>query len=405
MIYYISNQGSDANDGQTPERAWASIQKVNATIRRGDTIRFRRGDTFYGQIKLPEGGTGKTVYEAYGEGARPVISQYKLVTGTDSWEQTTPNIWRINLTDQKGYTGNLTSPDANVGFIKADGVIYGRKLFLLEQLHYQWDFYSDDTFLYVYSPENPSCIATDIRIACNICSIVLSDGMQISGLDIVGSGGHGIRGSASDVTISDCELHELGGSWLADHWYQTTRYGNGIEIWSDSENITITGNRLYDIYDVAFTMQGDRVTKGWKNILCSDNIIYHCEQSFEIWSKGGYANTGFFNCYFENNVCLFSGYGWSHKVRPDRRGVHLLVYVIECPENDITIRNNVFYHVKDALYYVGSFSDNLPKGYRSGQNFISMKKTNQSLTVCSTSLPASTKHFRHTFRKKRIPYF
>lgn len=68
--YYISNFGSDANDGKTPETAWASLQKINQTsFQSGDVIYLERGGLWRGLVTLPDG----VSLSAYGSGAKPRI--------------------------------------------------------------------------------------------------------------------------------------------------------------------------------------------------------------------------------------------------------------------------------------------------------------------------------------------
>lgn len=44
--YYVSNNGSDQNDGSSPETAWATLEQVNtASLSRGDGVYFERGGT------------------------------------------------------------------------------------------------------------------------------------------------------------------------------------------------------------------------------------------------------------------------------------------------------------------------------------------------------------------------
>jgi hypothetical protein len=51
--YYVSNNGSDRNDGLTPATAWQTIAKVNASrFQPGDVILFKGGDTFLGPLVL-----------------------------------------------------------------------------------------------------------------------------------------------------------------------------------------------------------------------------------------------------------------------------------------------------------------------------------------------------------------
>lgn len=72
VAYYAAANGDDSNDGLSTQTPWATLSRVNsAALQPGDAVFFRRGDTFYGSI---EGQPGVT-YSAYGEGAKPVISQ------------------------------------------------------------------------------------------------------------------------------------------------------------------------------------------------------------------------------------------------------------------------------------------------------------------------------------------
>lgn len=57
--------GDDANDGLTPQTAWATLNKVNgANLQRGDGVYFERGGLWCGQLWAQEG----VIYSAYGSG-------------------------------------------------------------------------------------------------------------------------------------------------------------------------------------------------------------------------------------------------------------------------------------------------------------------------------------------------
>ncbi|MCY7360764.1 MAG: right-handed parallel beta-helix repeat-containing protein [Ignavibacteria bacterium] len=77
--YYISNNGSDSNNGLSSFFAWKTIDKLNTVTNKilpGDAILFERGGYFIGQINLFSGGNVflPLVIGAYGEGINPVIS-------------------------------------------------------------------------------------------------------------------------------------------------------------------------------------------------------------------------------------------------------------------------------------------------------------------------------------------
>ena len=45
-----------------------------------------------------------------------------------------------------------------------------------------------------------------------------------------------------------------------------------------------------------------------------------CADCFEIWSQGNTSQCSMRHVRFENNLCVDSGGGWSHAVRPDPSG-------------------------------------------------------------------------------------
>ena len=96
--YYVSADGSDDNDGLTPETAWYSTAKVGresmggGVLRFGDAVFFRRGDVFR-SFDFDAGTTPFTcrvdgiTYSAYGEGEKPVItSSPENGTGAEKWQ-------------------------------------------------------------------------------------------------------------------------------------------------------------------------------------------------------------------------------------------------------------------------------------------------------------------------------
>lgn len=88
--YYVDNiNGSNANDGLSPDNAWKTIEMVNAqTFLPGDTILFRSGCVFTGVGLRPQGdGTAKQpiTIGSYGGEERPVIhANYEPGTANDS---------------------------------------------------------------------------------------------------------------------------------------------------------------------------------------------------------------------------------------------------------------------------------------------------------------------------------
>jgi hypothetical protein len=76
-IYYVDpTAGSDSNSGRSPEAAWRSLEKINATVfKPGDRILLKSGSAWTGRLHpLGSGTPGKPiVLDRYGRGRRPLI--------------------------------------------------------------------------------------------------------------------------------------------------------------------------------------------------------------------------------------------------------------------------------------------------------------------------------------------
>jgi hypothetical protein len=76
-IYYVAANGSDSNSGLRREEPWQTLNKVNSfTFDPGDSILFKRGDSWIGQLKPQGGGTASNpiLLSAYSDGAHPYIN-------------------------------------------------------------------------------------------------------------------------------------------------------------------------------------------------------------------------------------------------------------------------------------------------------------------------------------------
>ena len=94
--YYFANKGDDAlNSGVAESSPWKSIQKLNEIMTRlqpGDSVFFRRGDVFKGEIRITAKGTsGFTIFfGSYGTGSKPVLNGLTRISG---WKKEGPNLW------------------------------------------------------------------------------------------------------------------------------------------------------------------------------------------------------------------------------------------------------------------------------------------------------------------------
>jgi len=94
--YFVdSESGKDTNDGLSPATAWRTLAKVNgADIRPGDTVRFRRGGLWRGQLVPRSGEPGRPVtYTTYGTGAKPILQNSVDRSKPSDWVPDKPGLW------------------------------------------------------------------------------------------------------------------------------------------------------------------------------------------------------------------------------------------------------------------------------------------------------------------------
>ncbi len=94
--YYFSATGNDSNNGTSISTPWQTLSKFNSVFSSrspGDSLLFKRGDTFYGTLTISRSGTAGSpiIIGAYGTGANPVITGFTTVNawtnlGGDIWE-------------------------------------------------------------------------------------------------------------------------------------------------------------------------------------------------------------------------------------------------------------------------------------------------------------------------------
>jgi len=131
--YYVRTDGNDGLDGLSDANAWATLSKVRTALSggiivAGDTISFRRGDTFAGYIRVNKSGDvdSPITFDAYGTGANPIIDatgiansfDFRVVAGTGASNITVSNIDLKNGTAvgflMLGGGSNITISNCNV---------------------------------------------------------------------------------------------------------------------------------------------------------------------------------------------------------------------------------------------------------------------------------------------------
>ena len=356
-VYYVSNSGSDSNNGTSSSTPWASLDKVNS-ISAGSSSRpvyvlFERGGTWRGQITAK----GYVTYSAYGTGDKPKIFRSTLNAGgsgnSGAWTKYSTNIWVLKSSKLGDDIGTVVFNDGDAHAIKMTST---------SELRSDLYFYHDanNGALYLYSTQNPAERFGSIEFNMYGHAItVKSSNVTIDNLCIKYTGSHGVgAGSYSNLTVKNCEFGWIGGSYHSPGSSDDTRYGNAIEIYGTCSNFYAMNNYIYQVYDAGITQQITLSKSGsHKNILYSGNVIEHCNYSVEYWITSTDSIDGYIDTFLiEDNYMWYAGRGFCEQ-RPDTgNGSHINGWRFHDQNRatNFAIRNNVLVDSKDVMINVHS---------------------------------------------------
>jgi len=351
-VYVSSSSGSDTNDGsiKSPLRSIAAAPKKDASVF------LKRGDVFFEAVL----GFENCTFDAYGDGAKPLVCGLKIVRSEDSWIRLPNDIWRIDLLKHKDFDGKFADGKTNnigaVYDIKRDK-IYGHLVKRYNDLNALGDFWvagsveavnvqdKGETFQYLYfkSKENPSKDA-------NIAFVTSGFGVRevrnctVKNIAIKGFGIHGIC-MAWNCVFDNIDIDLIGGSVQLSykHW---VRLGNGVEFWitagKECNDNTVKNCKISRTYDCGTTIQGisKKSTKA-VNIKFVNNTFYRCRQAFEHFIRSTDGTTGYENCEFSGNRAFEMGE--NEYSTPETRDADLLSYESNPIEGGLLLKDNVFW--------------------------------------------------------------
>ncbi len=429
--YYISNSGSDENDGLTPETAWATLRKASAAPI-GSAVLFERGGLFRGQLNARP----NTVYSAYGEGPKPILCA-SPEDGADpaKWTQTPddPTVW-VYETVFREDVGTLVFDGGNRHAIKVVlkagddeatvtqsrhsgnciNMTWGTPFNDYHDLRYDLEMWHDDRDhkVYLKSVHNPGQRFSSIEF--NVAHHVIRaqcDNVTIDNLCVKYGGCHGVGAvSANDLTVQNCEFGWIGGGIQYVEGNETVRFGNAIEVWCSCENYTVENCYIYQIYDAGVTNQyeldaGD-ITKdrvvNQTNVTYAHNVIEYCNYGIEYFLGSGTETnpSRIANFTIEDNHIWYAGTGFCEQRGKLGRGAAIKSWNHTNRVENFVIRDNRFIDSKDLLIHICSdlltadgkesmprLSGNLFAG-RKGADFGVCSQTDKSYVPYSSHTPA-----------------
>lgn len=114
--YFCFSTGNDSNSGIDSANAWKTVAKFNSyftSFNAGDTVFFRKGDTWYGTLNITKSGnsTSPITLTSYGAGAQPIITGFTTLSG---WTN-----------EGNGIYSKVITSENKTNMVTIDGVQYG----------------------------------------------------------------------------------------------------------------------------------------------------------------------------------------------------------------------------------------------------------------------------------------
>ncbi len=371
--YYVSNSGDDNNDGLSPDKPWATLEKIrwaldNQVIKKGDGVFLERGGLWRGSIMC--WGVDGVTYSAYGEGEKPRIygSPENGASGAkwSLWyDKKGVKIWKFykDISDCGGIVFNDGQSYATRVFSYWNGKQsvsckdFKTKFNITDELSYDLQFYStfdmskhkipygvndvdSDGPIYLRCDKgNPGVLYKSIEFQSSVQPAAGYTGIIFGGNNIVIDNicvmyrsTMGLdRAGGDNITYQNCEVAWIGGGshiigagapsdepWLAavkEPSYAAS--GEGIRL--EGNNNKALNNYVHDCFDGGITIEFDYFDTAWNSngMTVRGNLIERCVSGVlvgehsEDTEAGNAGKIKFSGINITDNYIMYSGYGWS----------------------------------------------------------------------------------------------
>lgn len=402
--YYVSADGDDRNNGKSEETPWASLEKVNsAKLQPGDGVFFRRGDVWRGVALIAQNGV---TYSAYGEGAKPGIygspengaspEKWSLLAGTD-------NIWvfhkdimdcgdiildgNMDIADKAAvwWTGSQYVKDDPQDNHDAKMVKSAfDPAYDMGNLQYFNDIdYSDlgnQYPIYVYSHAeregklylrcdegNPGEIYESIEFCCDpyngsVITLNFGHGSILDNLAVM-YGGHAIEANGGKI-VQNCEVGYMGAMTHTFYDEATVYSGDGI---CHTLDMLVENNYVHHVFnggiaagEMSFAADEEHASTEevqGNNTIRGNLLEYTAGITLINWEEVNPRHI-FKNITIEDNFVMYSTTAGDSSVQKAGDIIGALVFTgrdipTPCANENLVIKDNVFYCSRDALIISG----------------------------------------------------
>lgn len=353
-VYYVSLSGNDENDGLSAQAPKKTLQSVNNLSY--CTILLKSGDEFTIDAADMQFTLGShCTLSSYGGTVRPVISGYIKLNPV--WTTHKTNIYKTSLANKGFYTGANQKYDlSNIGHLLVNGEYNGKRVPSLDKLLNEGEFYVDENNALLYYYTKSDIKKSEFAFARNSHGIVINGAEQtaILGIEIKGFGRHGIWiRDSKNIQVKKNYVHHIGGCKISENG---VRYGNGIEVWDNAEDIEVSFNRVTDCFDSGLSNQTSSSNKNQKKLLFKRNLVERCWYSIEVFGGNKKAPFNFMDIIYEDNV-LSDSVDITKGYRYDAGQISGALFRVDNAKgNELILRNNICYLSQCYLIYCGDTS-------------------------------------------------
>ena len=344
-VYYVSNDGSDDNDGRTPATAWRTLAHVNdQEFQAGDSVLFKRGDTWRETLHVSSSGIPSAwiTFGAYGTGDKPRILGSERAVG---WTEVDTNIWQSSTPLNNPYQGGYSY--AEVFFEELDGTTsWGEQHDDYTQMTDEHDWSWSANRIYVYAPSNPDSRYAAVEVPQRDSGIRFPEVpynepveyVALDNLELMYAMRHGIYPGYNEVEVHGLRITNnhigfigvKGGSsayciaaWHSDMLIQNNtihdcgRRGVSLNTYTDNtsdltiSNVTIDNNHFYNGFHTTSADISSLPGLGhtFTNITISNNLIDDTARGSTGIHEGCFASSCTSNSiYAESNGNTYSDF-------------------------------------------------------------------------------------------------
>jgi len=417
-VYYVSNKGSDDNDGLSPETPWATLQHAFARqLQPGDGVLLERGGVWWIENDEEWGLTSTAFWiprgvtlGAYGNGEKPLLrGDLQAANGTDYWdlysEENGAKIWKsaeqaaycpvIVFNDGERYASPvLPGMNENARYQSKDGSAFDVSVGLerdlqfcclmdLTQVGVNGDISNDPNIkgtLYLRCDKgNPAEVFESVHVPQATVGLALGtdtavDGIALRYFSCNGAVMDGYNGEHSQ-TVNNCEVGWCGGlpsSYQRNHLGIYLPFAGGGALQCSTAGVRVTDSHIHHCGGFGLIVGihnnnaiPENTILHYENIFVANNLMEYCGSgvhmadysAMDVSGTQGYIS----NFVFENNLVMHTGMGWVQDAQWQfDGGSSPFLSAFETmhgavDNNGIFLRNNVFYKGSYALFSLSDY--------------------------------------------------